>query len=1353
MDKIKTPQNILSPYLPGMIWDWYRQAPPGARHTVSRHEGILACLDISGFTALTRRLSGDSREGPEILTSLINSLFGRIMARVAVYRGDIIKFAGDALWIYFPQADRLTPFFSRVLEDLAGINAGFEITGDLPLAVHAGAEWGIFHLASLGDKEFRLEVEPLGPMNALVQEACRRAGINELVTGPVLGKEILALNSGQLRGECFWLIDIPDSEPFAIDSQVILTAEEIPDIPGLEPYVPPMILEKIKALGKPDDLAGEFREVTVLFAAFDYLLREEKKYLESDLADLNGLLSRLYVFVRERMGHIARIDPGPDGHRLLILFGAPVHHEDDEINALFCAKKICDLAGSKFRVKLGLSSGRLYCGHVGSERRREYTVMGEAVNLAARLANVASWGDILFDNNLRQRLPVEVFSESRELDLKGIGDDVTCHKFCGVGEDTHLRQNNSVTVGQEKYRQRLDDLARMTDKGGKYLVSLYGDPGTGKSLLINRFLKGQNGRRHLIVECRASILFGHAWVARKIITGLYRLGADVQRHSLIDFVRRESDEAFWPLAAEMIGLEAEETPWMRGLSSQLRLAKARMIFSKLMAALCPNPVVVAIDDYPQADEYSRALIEGLSETDEEFPLLLILVSRTGIAGWSESAVQHSTLRLEVPAGDEWQNYFRGLFHDGKRERELVESLLYASRGNPQFIMEYISRAREDGCLSANPHSGKLELSETSPAPALPEKLGQMQLARFDLLPERNRSLLKAAAVAGPFFDEPCLQRTLPQFSPAEIKNLLQDNIKTGLLLPGPDEKTYQFGQGSLAEVIYDCLPLSQRQVWHAEIAMFLEACRAEAPAALLGHHFYQAGSLEKAFPYALRAATEASAKHSLNEAFHWFEICRDIVARRRAAFIPDDYYQLYRHYTELLIIDGRFGETYIFYRKWRRLARTDKNEVEYFSAAVKTAHVMWKQSCYRGCRRFLNLLILSGTLAPYPRLQAKALSIMGELERRAGNFGAARACCAESLKVAEKANDYQGMADAHNNLGLALWGEGKLAEAAAGYRKSLATAKSHAGGKFALAQGSNNLAIIYWEQGDFNAAESLLSEAHGIFRNLGDRRNEAYTAGNLSSLHRIAGKFSSARNLLFQADHVFQRLKDRHAHFYVLGNIGDLDMVEGGLEEADRNYRQVESFAAEVGDRELAAECQVRRGELAFFRNENAAAEEIFEGAITTAETIGSAEYAVRGKIGLARLLIGLRRQSQALNIIEEIALMARTAKSVLAESEASFLRSEHYRIAEDIPSAVAGYQAVLRYAKSQKIFETILKCSVRLFELDPDLKDSSSHDLQELAVQTDRRNNPGTWRRLMVSPYFQHFTVTLRALFPAGKL
>jgi len=1338
-----TDYRTLIPYVPNVIARWYTDAPTGSVHTVTDHQGTLICIDASGFTALTRHFSALGKEGPEILTSVLNTFFGAMTYVAFQHGGDILKFAGDALWVFFPDDFRPSSFLAGLLAELDKVNSHPDLSENLRLSVHIGAEYGTFHLASLGDPNVRLDAEPFGGLVETVFLACDGAAHNAMLIGPVLAQRCVDSRGSANRKQGLFPVT-PHLDVEGIRTKRPTTEPRIVNPSSLVSYVPAELVQRMTSAVSASPLQSEYRDVIVLFGNFEYEYKDEGYWQSSAFACLNEVLKEAFVRIRNVGGSIARIDPYLGGHKLLVLFGAPARGEDDELAALACARHLLDLTDPHFRMRIGLAVGELFCGDVGSFRRREYTVMGDSVNRAVRLMSKAGWNEILLDGELRRRLPGEVTTEETSLQLKGIGNSVICHRLTGVVNSDRVSESVAEVIGQKKKLASLRAFWRDTRQGAGHVIVICGDAGTGKTTLTRRFLAGLGTSEGVIITGRSSLLFGRGWLARKALTALCEMQQD-HRVNLAQFASKIVEPHWLPLLNEVLDKTTEDNEWTVGLTAELRTAKTQRLFASLLEAILTSPCALILDDFDRADDYSKSLLLSLEHTMPSLPLLLILVTRELTTAVTSSYPSAKPLKVVSPDDREWRDFFEQKFEDGKRERELFECLLESSKCNPQHIHGFLQGLLERQLLAPNRVSGRWELEAAAARIPVPKDLADVHLSRFDELEEIQRVILKSGSVFGDQFSARVIAETIPDLKSETIQGHLDSLEEAGILVRSSDRRDFGFTHSSMRDAIYACLPEAQLRELHMRYATLLEPRYAGHRPDIPAYHFYRASSWKQAFTYSMAAALAAIKVNSLTESSEFFSHARDALdALGTDEMPPDQVFEFYRELGHFLILEGRYQEAYQVFREWRRFGKRKGNGDESVSASIETAHLMWIQSRYSRSRQFLQKILGSEAIRGNRAKTAKAYSVLAELERRSGQFKKAQDCCQAAIQLAEGINDLQSLSDAHNKLGLALWGEGRLAEAARNFEISLQLAEDRSS-IYSQAQTLNNLGIVSYTLGKFLDADRTMIKALDIFRNIGDRRHQAYASGNLANISRILGKLARAEELLLQADAIFEKLGDEHAHQYTVGNLGDLDLVRGRLDVAERRFTDVAAFAQSVGDRELAAECEVRFGDLAFFRADLQDAESRYNRAVNMAKTIGSTEYYLRGCIGLARVHIARRNGTKARDLIDVIKEAAAPENAILVKNEATFLEGELGRIGGDPNRAATCFHQVLKYADDQQIFELALKSAVRLYEVDESSKDSTSRFLHKLIKMFTESNGPIVWQELLDSSYFVHFSGPLR--------
>ncbi|MFH2055326.1 MAG: adenylate/guanylate cyclase domain-containing protein, partial [bacterium] len=356
-------------YLPRLLLDWFAKSASVERHNETAHQGILLFADASGFTALTRELSRRGPIGNELLTNLLNNMFTSLERAFSAYDGDILKFSGDAVWCYLPGEIDIARCHAQILTAVDALNRSQSICSEFPIGLHAGAELGDFCLASVGNADSRLEFEIHGQLIHTVYEACDLASNRQLALGPTLAAWVADSGTSLSSSGAFSLY-----EPLTETAGETLCEPRPRSEPDIDRedfalYVPITVRERLLNLADAAKLENELRKVTVLFASLSPLPQTNEIGAGRATEALQELCAAIFASVREHGGSVARLDPFKEGHKLLVLFGALSKSEGEKHTALKVAREITMLESDGFTVSVGLSSGHLFCGEVGSESR------------------------------------------------------------------------------------------------------------------------------------------------------------------------------------------------------------------------------------------------------------------------------------------------------------------------------------------------------------------------------------------------------------------------------------------------------------------------------------------------------------------------------------------------------------------------------------------------------------------------------------------------------------------------------------------------------------------------------------------------------------------------------------------------------------------------------------------------------------------------------------------------------------------------------------------------------------------------------------------------------------------------
>ena len=463
-------------YVPRLLPAW-AAAEHGPAHRVV--DGSLLLFDITGFTPLTERLARRGREGAEELSNLLDNVFSHLLMDAEDEGGDLLKWGGDALLLLFDDADhsrRAARAALRMHRALAQIGRAKTSIGRVKLGASAGIDSGPVHLILAGNPAVHRALVLLGPTATAVTMLEHSAGTGEVLVGDATAAD---LGPGLVRPHEGWghlLAGVP-------------TPANRPPQPEPEPMpetvqqlLPPQLWSYLSQPAREP----EHRTVAVAFLRFD----GTDTVLAEDGADtLTTAVDEVLRNVQEAaVAHdIFFLDTDVDvnGGKILLVGGAPRSAGDDTDRLLTAVRETVDRAG-RLPLQAGISHGRVFTGDTGSPTRRTYSVKGDAVNLAARLAAHAESGSILMAADVLEHTRRSyAVNEAPMATLKGKSKPVPVVTLGEPLEPRRQQYGEDAFIGRDAEMAILRGATEQLINGSGGLIEVIGEPGIGKTRLVD----------------------------------------------------------------------------------------------------------------------------------------------------------------------------------------------------------------------------------------------------------------------------------------------------------------------------------------------------------------------------------------------------------------------------------------------------------------------------------------------------------------------------------------------------------------------------------------------------------------------------------------------------------------------------------------------------------------------------------------------------------------------------------------------------------------------------------------------------------------------------------------------------
>lgn len=344
---------------------------PGVEHL----SGAVLFADISGFTPLAERLAALGARGAEELTAALNATFGAMIALIDEHGGEVLKFAGDALLAAWEDDDRGAATRRAAACGLAlhgvATRAAAAVGAELTLRIGVGS--GRLDVLYVSGSPRRWECVPTGSPLDQVTLAEHEAAVGETVLSPEAWAAVAAGCEGEARGSgCVRLLSVTEA-PSPAPSRPLPTSA---GAAALAPFVSTAVRDRVAA-GQAEWLS-ELRRITVLFIRL-----HDPGGGRDALQRVQAAFRRIAAVLDEAQATVDKLAVDDKGMVALAALGLPPHsHLDGPVRGLQAARRLNEvLRAAGLGSDIGVATGRAFCGVVGSPLRREYTVIGDTVNL------------------------------------------------------------------------------------------------------------------------------------------------------------------------------------------------------------------------------------------------------------------------------------------------------------------------------------------------------------------------------------------------------------------------------------------------------------------------------------------------------------------------------------------------------------------------------------------------------------------------------------------------------------------------------------------------------------------------------------------------------------------------------------------------------------------------------------------------------------------------------------------------------------------------------------------------------------------------------------------------------------
>lgn len=1204
---------MLSKYIPKHFIEIYAKIK---KNRFVREEGTVMFADLSGFTNLSEKLTAKGKEGSEEISRIINEVFEDIISLIADADGSVYKFGGDAITVFFPKKVSKKSVLITAVEIQNAIKR-FDrietIAGECSIRIKIGIAYGYSVIGMLGDENKQYFIA--GDSLDTACECEHHAEQGEIIVSNKLTED-LSRDQYEKKGDYF-KINIASMISDKNYSKLKKISFEQDDIDWFREFIDKelVIREEAGALEK-----GELRNCAVIFLNFTGVEYDDR----FDYKILNEFYSLTAATVKKYQGFINKIDMGDKGNKIIALFGAPVSTEKNEEFALRAIREIKLNKPEKINIKAGVNNGNIYFGVVGASNRREFTVIGNTVNLSARLMASAGENEIIISGKIKDRVAEIETGEERRLKLKGVTELFSAYKLKSVLD---VRKSKSIKLigrirEQNEYRSAID-------KKKSVLINIKAEAGLGKSVMLNKMLEERKKNAvSYLVSCLSYTKDNPYYAVKEFIAkfaGVNILDKNSEKFKkLKDLMKRINEEENTDLYASFLSWSDKKSnssdPGLKDFFSDVSLT----IFNKIVSE---DKAVIYLEDAHWIDSSSAGLFFNLLNIlDPELnPGSISFVFRPdSIMKPFEENGNSYTVELNNLEYDEGKEFLIEKFNLANIPVKIYEQIQQKTKGNPFFMEEILLGLKNDGDIievRSEFSETKYRIKPSIKSIKIPDNVNDIVLSRIDKLDENSKTILKIASVIGRIFQFDILKQlqNLKEIaSQLDIRDSLFDLTKVDLtIFEETSENEYLFKHAITQEVAYETLLYSIRRKYHLSIAQLYEKNHAENISAvyeLLAFHYRHTNDKDKAKYYLLKSAESAKNKFSYKEAIDYLKLFR------KYKMLPKEKLESYFIDIEMLKVMEKRKEAIALAEKIMK--GTDRNCETYQRALVKKINVLRRSaeykivvsefekitdfvsenieleglveaatSClYLGENEKLRYLIqrlenLSGRTKEI-KLKVNAISVLALKAFRQRDFEKAIELSKEMIRLSEPENLLNEKSFALQTIASSNGQMGDIEKAQDGYEKVYLEAKrTH--NYFLLMRAIDGLSKVSYIKGNFFKAEKFINDGIKLVEKTSKMELKESLLQCLSNIRLESERYDDVLELCRQREEILIKTGSKAKIAIVNDNRGDAYFYKKEYTKAIEIYKANLKFSEEINNIEMVghsygnlANCFAEKGQI-----------------------------------------------------------------------------------------------------------------------------------------------------------------------------
>ena len=948
---------------------------------------------------------------------------------------------------------------------------------------------------------------------------------------------------------------------------------------------------------------GENRVVSILFLDVKgFTAMSESLSSEDVKRTMDKILTAFSNSIIKYGGYIDKYE----GDLIMALFGSKITSETDTERAINAGLKILSdlkhinkILNIDLKVRIGINTGEVTTGKVGMKRESDFTVYGDAVNLASRMESNAPLNTIMLPKDAKEIVEDHfIFENLGDIEVKGKEKPISVYKVLSKNPKKVERweRNRSIIkkstyVGREKEVNSIIDLYNTSkkeigsaDKDYKpIIIGLRGPAGIGKSRLVKEFIDKIDRSKTILSGYTKSYAQPAYCIWSTMLKNYFNIEDDDPKEKIIKKLNSSFENLIDVANARQELLEARNViGYIFGVKYEdIRLEK---IGSQTLQTLINisirytieaisfkvnkdsnQPLVIYFDDCQWIDEASQNLLKNFIEsinTEEKREsrpnknLLFLLTYRPEFKVFKEFELhsRFSEFELTPLTINNSKKLVDSMLGENNIQKHFIEIIMKNSAGNPFYIEELVNYLIEkEKIIRKNDIwiiSGDVENIQ------IPLSLNSIILSRIDNLNNEFKNVLQKASVIGHHFFKTILKKVSNEIDNIDIDESFKKLVNDKWFYSEQDEDKYFFKHTLTSDVCYNAILRYNKRILHKVIAEITEKVFQDNKEyfAFIANHYEKSDpkkgtkEFEKMLEYLEKAGDHAKYNYENENAIRLYT---SLITNYELSNVK--YIDINLKRASILELTGKWNEAEKIYKESLEKAEIIVDNKYIAKCYTCLGLISWKRGDYSQAMGFYEKQLNICKEMEDKVGISTAVGNMGIIHMEQGNYTKAMECYEMKINVCKDIGDKKSLSIAVGNMGVVYEIKGNFTKAMECYQYDLQICEEMEN-KLGLSVAIGNVGCIYKSTGEFAKAKECFEKQLEICEELGDKSGVSYAIGNMGNIFENKGNYSKAMKCFEQQLQICEDLGDKEGISIVVKSIGNIYIEKGEYAKAIKCY-------------------------------------------------------------------------------------------------------------------------------------------------------------------------------------------------------